>query len=83
MPIEFSEEGWEQLTPEQRASLRFIEQMTGTRTSDGPPPPGSPLARALALTEALRAGQITEEEHRAALGRIMDESLTERLDDPA
>lgn len=76
MPIELSAETLAGMTPKQRETLVFMEQMTGWTFRDTPPP-GSPLARIMALTRAGKAGLITEEECREGVRRIQLESLTD------
>jgi len=74
-----SEIGAGDLTPAQRETLAFVEQMTGWTISTDPPPAGSPLARMIALSDARDAGRITAEECVAAQRRIQQASLAEAI----
>lgn len=51
----------------QEEGVRFAEIVLGVEVSKQPPPPGSKLARLIALEQELAEGKITEAELRAAI----------------
>jgi hypothetical protein len=59
----------------QEVALQFGAMILGATYEEGPPPPGSPLARAIALREARDAGLITDEEFEEADERLFREAL--------
>ncbi|MEV4350833.1 hypothetical protein AB0J83_40770 [Actinoplanes sp. NPDC049596] len=67
---------YEGLNEKQLTTLRFMERMTGMQVVAGPPPPGSPVARIVELTEALQAGHITPEAYHEGMKAVMIEGLT-------
>lgn len=59
----------------QEVALQFGAMILGVTYREGPPEPGSPVAKLIAVSEARDAGKITDEEYEKAAERILRESM--------
>lgn len=62
---------------DRRLAAEFAALMLGSQLSDGPPTPGTPLARMQAVWAAFEAGTIDAAERYRQVGEVLKDALAE------